>query len=108
MRTAASLPVLTVLRRRIQRLEWGAASRWSVLPFGVETIDRHLPEDGLTLGALHEVAGGGNGAIEGAAAARFAAGTAARTQGQVLWCVARRDLCASAIAQARLLPDRVI
>jgi protein ImuA len=34
-----------------------------VLPFGVETIDRHLPEEGLALGALHEVADGGNGAM---------------------------------------------
>jgi protein ImuA len=30
------------------------------------------------------------------------------TQGQVLWCVARPDLFAPAIAQAGLLPDRVI
>ncbi len=33
---------------------------------------------------------------------------AARTQGQVLWCVACQDLFAPAIAQAGLLPDRVI
>jgi len=38
---------------------------------------------GLALGALHEVAGGGNGAIDGAAAALFAAGIAARTGGRV-------------------------
>jgi hypothetical protein len=60
------------------------------------------------LGALHEVAGGGNGAIDGATAALFAAGIAARTRGRVLWCVARQDLFAPAIAQAGLLPDRVI
>jgi protein ImuA len=108
MRTSASLPVLTVLRERIQRLERGAARRWSVLPFGIETIDRHLPEGGLALGALHEVAGGGNGAIDGAAAALFTAGIAARTRGPVLWCVARQDLFAPAIAQAGLTPDRVI
>ena len=40
-----------------------------MLPFGIEEIDRHLPGGGLALGALHEVAGGGNGAIDGAAAA---------------------------------------
>jgi protein ImuA len=79
-----------------------------VLPFGIEAIDRHLPEGGLALGALHEVAGGGNGAIDGAAAALFTAGIAARTRGQVLWCVTRQDLFAPAIAQAGLLPDRVI
>ncbi|MGY2991216.1 hypothetical protein ACVWWD_000023 [Mesorhizobium sp. URHB0026] len=44
---------------------------------------------GSTLGALHEVAGGGNGAIDGAAASLFAAGIAARTQGKVLWCAKR-------------------
>jgi len=74
------------------------------LPFGIKAIDQHLPEGGLALGALHEVAGGGNGAIDGAAAALFAA----RARGQVLWCVTRQDLFAPAIAQAGLLPDRVI
>jgi hypothetical protein len=39
------------------------------LPFGIKTIDQHLAEGGLALGALPEVAGGGNGAIDGAAAA---------------------------------------
>jgi protein ImuA len=29
------------------------------LRFGVPLINRHLPEGGLALGALHEVAGGG-------------------------------------------------
>jgi protein ImuA len=108
MRTSASLPVLTALRQRIQRLEGGAARHRSVLPFGIEAIDQHLPEGGLALGALHEVAGGGNGAIDGAAAALFTAGIAARTQGKILWCVTRQDLFAPAIAQAGLLPDRVI
>jgi protein ImuA len=74
----------------------------------VKAIDRHLPGGGLTLGALHEVAGGGNGAINGAAAALFAAGVAARTRGKVLWCITRPDLFAPALAQAGLLPDRVI
>jgi len=72
------------------------------------TIDRHLPGGGLALGALHEVAGGGNGAINGAAAALFAAGVAARTRGKVLWCITRPDLFAPALAQAGLIPGRVI
>jgi hypothetical protein len=43
--------------------------------FGVHAIDARLPQGGLVLGALHEVAGGGgNGAVHGAAAALFAAG----------------------------------
>ena len=48
----------------------------------------------LPLGAFHEIAGGGNGAIDGAAAALFAAGIAARTRGKVLWCLTRLDLFA--------------
>ncbi len=108
MRTSASLPVLTALRNGIKRLEREAVRLWSVLPFGIEAIDQHLPEGGLALGALHEVSGGGNGAVDGAASALFAAGIAARTRGQVLWCVARQDFFAPAIAQAGLLPDRVI
>ena len=79
-----------------------------MLPFGIKEIDRHLPGGGLALGALHEVAGGGNGAIDGAAAALFAAGIAARTRGKVLWCITRPDLFAPALAQAGLKSDRVI
>src|SRR6202045_4954227 len=108
MRTSASLPVLNALRERIQRLEGGSARPHTVLPFGIDAIDQHLPEGGLALGALHEVAGGGHGAIDGAAAALFTAGIAARTRGKVLWCVMRPDLFAPALAQAGLVPDRVI
>lgn len=79
-----------------------------VLPFGVEGLDARLPGGGLGLGALHEIAGGGNGSVDGAAAALFAAGIAARTQGRVLWCVARPDLFAPALAQVGLGADRVI
>jgi protein ImuA len=71
-------------------------------------VDARLPGGGLALGALHEVAGGGNGAIDGAAAALFVAGIAARTKGKTLWCLTRPDLFAPAIAQAGLGPDRVI
>ncbi|HXW70891.1 MAG TPA: damage-inducible protein [Methylocella sp.] len=46
------------------------------------------------------------GAIDGAAAALFVAGVAARTRGPVLWCVTRQDLFAPALAQAGLKPDR--
>jgi protein ImuA len=108
MRTSAGLPIVKELRARLQRLEGAAARRRLVLPFGIQAIDRHLPGGGLALGALHEVAGGGNGAIDGAAAALFAAGIAARLRGQVLWCVTGQDLFAPALAQAGLVPDRVI
>lgn len=71
-------------------------------------MDARVPGGGLALGALHEVAGGGNGAVHGAAASLFTAGIAARTSGQVLWCVTRADLFAPSLAQAGLHPDRVI
>ncbi|MGH6839830.1 MAG: ImuA family protein [Methylocella sp.] len=108
MRTFPALPIVEELRARIQRLEGAAARRRIVLPFGIKTIDRHLPGGGLALGALHEVAGGGHGATDGAAAALFAAGIAARARGKVLWCTTRPDLFAPALAQAGLVPNRVI
>jgi protein ImuA len=91
-------PGIEELRERIQRLEGAAGRRRLVLPFGIKELDRHLPGGGLALGALHEVAGGGAGAINGAAAALFAAGIAARTRGKILWCLTRPDLFASARA----------
>lgn len=101
-------PVIVRLQERIAHLEGGADRVREVMPFGVAEIDRRLPGGGLTLGALHEVAGGGNGAVDGAAAALFVAGIAARTRGKVLWIVTRADLFAPAIAQAGLAPDRMI
>ena len=100
--------VLDEVRTRIHVIEASRGARHGHLPFGVDVIDKRLPGGGLALGALHEVAGGGNGAVDGAAAALFAAGIMARTTGQVLWCVTRKDLFAPAIAQAGLHPDRII
>jgi hypothetical protein len=108
MNSPVPIAVVAALRERIRCLEGGARHRRAVLPFGIKAIDERLPEGGLALGALHEVAGGGDGAIDGAAAALFAAGIAARTRGRVLWCVTRQDLFAPAIASAGLAPDRVI
>jgi hypothetical protein len=84
MSTPIIRPEIEALRERIRRLEGAAARRRLVLPFGIKEIDRYLPEGGLALGALHEVAGGGHGAINGAAAALFTAGVAARTRGKGL------------------------
>ena len=108
MSKPASPSVIDDLRQRISRLAGAPTHGRNVLPFGIEMIDRVLPGGGLPLGALHEVAGGGNGAIDGAAAALFTAGIAARTTGKVLWCLTRQDLFAPALAQAGLLPGRVI
>src|SRR5712672_2447653 len=103
MNTPVPNAVVEALRERIRCLEGRARHERAVLPFGVNAIDERLPEGGLALGALHEVAGGGNGAIDGAAAALFAAGVAARTRGRVLWCVTRQDLFAPALASAGLV-----
>jgi protein ImuA len=96
------------LRQQIERLEGRTASKRTVLPFHVAPVDRALPGGGLALGALHEVAGGGNGAVDGAAAALFASGIAARTKGKILWCLTKTDLFVPALAQAGLKPERVI
>lgn len=76
-------PAIAELRQRIERLEGARGGPRAVLPFGVSAIDRRLPEGGLALGCLHEVAGGGSGAVDGAAAALFAAGVVARTKGNL-------------------------
>jgi len=84
---ASAKPSIADLRDRIRRMENGAVHNWPALPFGIEEIDRRPPGGGLALGCLHEVAGGGSGTIDGAAAAAFAVGIAARTEGQVMWCL---------------------
>lgn len=103
-----SQSALNAVRERILAIEAGTRASHGSLPFGVEAVDRRLPGGGLARGALHEVAGGGNGAVDGAAAALFAAGIVARVPGQVLWCMTRRDLFAPSLWQAGLDPDRVI
>jgi len=108
MTEARPRPALDTLRARIARIESSGRIRHAVLPFGVDAVDTRLPGGGLALGALHEIAGGGSGAVDGAAAALFAAGIVARAPGLVLWCVTRPDLFAPAIQHAGLDPDRVI
>src|SRR5467141_1747851 len=108
MYTPVPIAVVEALRERIRCLEGRARHRRAVLPFGIKTIDERWAEGGLARGGVREVAGGDNGAIDGAAAALFAAGIAARARGRVLWCVTRQDLFAPALAAAGLEPDRVI
>ena len=90
MDTSVHNPTVEALRERIRCLEGGARRRQAVLPFDIKAIDERLPDGGLAVGALHEVAGGGNCTVDGAAAALFAAGIAARTKGSVLWCLTGR------------------
>lgn len=107
-RSVSTRLAIEELKAQIGRIEGQTRRVRRVLPFGLAQMDTRLPEGGLSLGALHEVAGGGNGAVDGAAAALFVAGIAARTKGKVLWCITRPDLFAPALAQAELAPDRVI
>ena len=108
MSAPRSDPALVALRHRIAAIEGDHGPPLAALPFGIADVDSRLPGGGLALGALHEIAGGGNGAVDGAAAALFSAGVAARTKGKILWCITRPDLFAPAIAQAGLASDRVI
>jgi hypothetical protein len=63
--------VIEELRDRIAHLEGSAAKKAIVLPFGVREMDGRLPGGGLPYGALHEIAGGGAGTVDGAAATEF-------------------------------------
>jgi len=100
--------VLADLRERISSIEGEGAKKASSLPFGVAEIDSILPGGGLAHGALHEFAGGGSGTVDGAAAALFAAGIAARTKGPIVWCLTRPDLFFPALSQVGLKANRVI
>lgn len=106
--TAARAQVLTELRDRIATLERSVPRQAGWLSFGVLAIDAVLPGGGLARGALHEIAGGGSGTVDGAAAALFAAGIAARTKGKVVWCLTRPDLFFPALAQVGLDANRVV
>ncbi|MDW9481850.1 damage-inducible mutagenesis protein [Sinorhizobium meliloti] len=108
MARAYSSGIMEELREKIAHIEGATSRKERTLPFGVPEIDSRLPGGGLSYGALHEVAGGGSGTVDGAAAALFVAGIAARTTGKVLWCLTRPDLFFPAIAQAGLHPDRVV
>jgi hypothetical protein len=106
-RVSARPPLdIEVPRAQIRQIEERRQRVTTALPFGLAEIDARLPGGGLALGALHEIGGGGNGAIDGAAAALFVVGIAARTRGKVLWCLDRPDLFAPALAQADLKSDR--
>lgn len=104
----ANRAVIEGLRERIACLDGQPVRKMKMLPFGVSQMDACLPGGGLAYGAIHEIAGGGVDAVEGAAAAIFAGGIAARTRGKIVWCLRQADLFAPALAQVGLHPDRVI
>lgn len=101
-------PTIAALRERIARIERGTPRRRGAALPVLPPIDAALPDHGLTLGALHEIAGAGPDVEHGAAAALFIAGLLARQRGPVLWAMERADLFAPGLAAAGLHPDRVI
>jgi protein ImuA len=106
---ASSVTDLAVLRERVRRIERGAALRHGVLRFGVDAIDRALPEGGLALGAVHEILGAGGDEEDGAAASGFAASTLARLgAGSILWCLKQNDLYGPGLAEHGLDPSRLV
>jgi protein ImuA len=101
------IPTIAELRASLQALSGDVQDR-PVLAFGVPPLDERLVDGGLRLDALHEVSSRGPGWGDDAAAVLFAAGIAARTQGDVLWVVRSRDLFAPGLYQAGLAPARVV
>lgn len=99
--------LIASLRARIASSERGAFAARRVIPFGIPALDVHL-RGGLARGALHEIAGGGLGALHAPAAALFLAGVLARIEGPVLWCFRALDLFAPALAGVGLHPDRIV
>jgi protein ImuA len=100
---------LAALKASIARIGRSENMRRSaVLPFEIPAIDARLPNGGLAVGALHEVAGGGAAIEHVAAATLMVAGCLARRSGAVLWVLEQSDLFAPALDAVGLGPDRVI
>lgn len=108
MNGAGHDPVLSDLRRRMVELDRSGRAERPSVPFGVETLDAHLPWGGLPVGTVHEFIERGVESEHAAAATLFVAGILARCRGMVLWCLKGRDLFAPALASVGLHPDRVI
>jgi protein ImuA len=99
---------IAMLRERIRKLERPAGRASGVLRFGVAALDAALPEGGLALGALHEVAGGGADEVMAASATLFVAGILARLARPVLWCAVAGDLFPPGLACVGLGGERVL
>lgn len=108
MAQASPSDTIVALRHQLERLECHGRPNGGALPFGLSTVDQHLPDGGLRLGHLHEILEGGPASEYAGLATLFAAGIAARLRGPVLWCSRGRDLFAPALSRVGLHPDRVI
>ncbi|WP_129792390.1 ImuA family protein [Sphingosinicella sp. CPCC 101087] len=105
---------LAALREEVRAIESaGRAAGRLAVPFGLDAVDRRLADGGLAVAALHEAAPATPALGDDAAATLFLAAAAARlamsrSEGTVLWALARRDLFAPGLAQAGLAPERLI
>ena len=110
--SSLSVERLAALRAEVRAIESACAERTrDCLPFGIESIDARVAGGGMAVAALHEITGTTPGLGDDAAATLFLAGIAARlvgAKGNILWAFSRRDLFAPGLAQAGLVPDRVI
>jgi protein ImuA len=108
MALASPPTAIAELRRWLERVEAHGRTEQAVLSFGLNAIDRSLPQGGLPLGHLHEVIEAGAASEYAGLATLFISGIVARLSGPVLWCLRGRDLFAPALARIGLHPDRVI
>jgi protein ImuA len=109
----ARLERLAALRAEVRAIESaGVIAERPCLPFGTDAMDRRLAGGGLSMAALHEIAGATPNLPDDAAATLFLGGIAARQAaakgGTVLWALKRPDLFAPGLALAGLPPDRVL
>lgn len=104
----ARLP-LAELRARIRTLEGaGSVTPGPALSLGLAAIDRHLPQGGLGLGQVHELARDGpgqSGAVTGFATALLGRRIGA---GPILWCGRHLDLYGPGLSGLGLDPGRLI
>jgi protein ImuA len=111
MTSVSKAALLDELRRRIRRIEGiGGADGSRILPFGIPAVDQALPDGGLPLSCLHELASGEEDRFGGAAtgfAAALLARIAAR-HGPTVWITRGRDLYAPGLTAFGLTPERLI
>jgi len=98
--------LLADLRARIRRIEGAGGEGGRTLPFGIDSVDGHLPDGGLPLGCLHAVAAEDPGAGTGFTAALLA--RLATPKRPALWILRGRDLYAPGLAAYGLTPDRLV
>lgn len=78
MACASPMTTIAEMRRYLERAGRSGCESSEILPFGVDAIDRHLPQGGLTRGHLHEAIDGGSCQSVCRARTLFVAGILAR------------------------------